>query len=386
MKILHIISSSGLAGGERYLFDLVRFSAKDLTHKIVLPHEGPFEERLNQFHIDYFVINLSSRFSPQAIYQLFRLIKAERIDLVHTHGFRADFYGRVACILAGTRHVSTIHVSLFDYLDTPTLIRWIYILIDKALSFKTAKFLCVSAAMCDDIRKLGVNASKIELIHNGVDAAQFYPRSSAGKIQDLGISTDGPIIGTVGRMVSEKGHVHLIQALHRLKLEWPTIRCLFVGDGPLLSQLKQMAADLGIAKNCIFCGIRSDIEFIYSVFDVFVLPSLREPFGLTLLEAMVSGVPVIATDAGGPLDFIKSGVNGVLVRPEDDDALARQISYLLKNRPQAHALAKKGRQTALDHFAIEKTVKKIENVYFSTLDKAARRSERFQRPDSPIEP
>jgi glycosyltransferase involved in cell wall biosynthesis len=367
MKILHIISSAGVAGGERYLLDLVRFSTKNLNHKIVLPHRGPFEERLNQFHIDYAVINLNSRFSLHSIFQLVRLIKAEGIDLVHTHGFRADFYGRVAGILSSVRQISTIHVSLFDYLDTPVLIRWLYILIDKALSFKTTKFLCISNAMREDIRKLGVKDHKIELIHNGVDAAHFYPRNSEGKIQDLGILTNGPIIGTVGRMVPEKGHVHLIKALQRLKPEWENIRCIFVGDGPMLSQLKQMAFNLGVADNCIFCGIRPDVESIYSVFDVFVLPSLREPFGLALLEAMISRVPVVATDAGGPRDFIKTGVNGVLVPPKDDRALARRISYLLKNKQHADALAKMGRETALDHFNIEGTVKKIESVYFSTV-------------------
>lgn len=367
MKILHIISSAGLAGGERYLFDLLRFSAKDLTHKVVLPHEGPFEVRLNQFHIDYAVINLNSRFSLHAILQLFRLIKAERIDLVHTHGFRADFYGRVAAILSGVRQVSTIHVSLFDYRETPAPIRWLYILIDKSLSFKTTKFLCISNAMREDMRRIGIKEHKIELIHNGVDAARFYPRNSEGKLQELGILTDGPIIGTVGRMVPEKGHVYLIKALQRLKPEWKNIRCIFVGDGPMLSQLKQMAIKLGVGDNCIFCGIRSDIESIYSVFDLFVLSSPREPFGLALLEAMSSRVPVIATDAGGPRDFIKTGVNGVLVPPKNDLALAQQISYLLENKHHADALAQKGRETALKLFNIEKTVKKIESVYLSTV-------------------
>jgi glycosyltransferase involved in cell wall biosynthesis len=186
-------------------------------------------------------------------------------------------------------------------------------------------------------------------------------------------------------MVPEKGYVHLLKALQRLKPEWKSMRCIFVGDGPMLSQLKQMAFNLGVADNCIFCGVRSDIESIYSVFDVFVLPSPREPFGLALLEAMISRVPVIASDAGGPRDFIETGVNGVLVPPKDDQALAHQIRYLLKNKQYADALAEMGRQTALDRFNIKDTVNKIESVYFATVGKAAKRYNQCHRPDSPNE-
>ena len=131
---------------------------------------------------------MEKRFSMRSILKLSRIIKCSKTDIVHTHGYRANFYGRVACMLSSVKSVSTVHVSLFDYVDTPALVRSFYIMLEKALAFKTTRFLCVSQAMKKDMIRLGIPKQKIAVMPNGVDLDTFYPRSVPDDLKkELGI-------------------------------------------------------------------------------------------------------------------------------------------------------------------------------------------------------
>ena len=165
--------------------------------------------------------------------------------------------------------------------------------------------------------------------------------------------------------MEEKGQMYLIEALQRLANRWPNLRCVFIGEGPLEARLKQRAKQLAVDRHCRFTGIRIDIEKIYPYFDLFVLPSVREPFGIVLLEAMASEVPVVATAAGGVLDFIEPGKNGELVPPRDENALAHQIDGLLSDPDRAKKLAQEGRRSVVNQYTIEKTVGRITDVYLA---------------------
>lgn len=366
ITVLHILSSAGIAGGEGYVRDLIKYAGKSIKHIVVLPYWGPFVELLKDYRYNFNIIDMKKRFSVRSIQLLVQFIKENRVDIVHTHGYRANFYGRIACMLAGVKSISTVHVSLYDYIETSSLIRYIYIMLERILSYRTSVFICISNAMKQDMLALGIDPQKIVVIENGVDLERFYPRNAQKQLKkELGIKTNGPIVGTVGRMVTEKGQIFLIEALKYLKADWKDLKCLFIGEGPMLPQLKKMASDSGIEDMCVFAGILKDIEFSYSILDVFVLPSLREPFGLVLLEAMASGIPVIATAAGGPLGFIEPDVNGVLVPAANSKALALKISCLLSNKDKAKAIATDGRRTVENQYSVKETVEKVEGVYLS---------------------
>lgn len=366
ITVLHILSSADIAGGERYLLDLINNSDNSINHLIVLPYPGPFLDLLISKNHNFTIVNMTRRFSLTSIPQLIRHIKSTSADILHTHGYRANFYGRIAGLLSNYKIVSTVHVSLYDYIDTHFLIRWLYISIEKLLSWKTNKFICISQAMLDDMLKIGIDKSKIELIPNGVDLRRFFPKPVNEELKSkLGIAPNSPVIGTVGRMVPEKGQKYLIEAISLLKPKWNNLKCLFVGDGPLLSELKKQANDLDISDMCVFTGTRNDIELVYPVLDLFVLPSLREPFGLVLLEAMACEKPVVTTDSGGPSEFIKSGINGILVPPRDSKALALQINRLLSEKEKAGDIGKEGLKTVRNFFSVKQTARKIGDIYFS---------------------
>jgi len=366
IKVLHVIDSAGFGGGERYVLDLVKFASPELIHHVIIPHGGPLETQLQTSGCAYSVINMESRMSLKSVQKLVRLVNQTESAIIHSHGYRANLYGRLSAIMAKKKHVCTMHVSLYDYIDTAPLLRLIYLIVERITSFVTKKVICISSTMVNDALRLGIGNRKILLIHNGVNIRRFHPEmDSAAEKKELGIVDRSPIIGTVGRMVSEKGQVYLVEALVHLKNLFPQMICLFVGEGDLMPKLKSSAAELDVDDICHFTGTVEDIEKLYPLLDVFALPSLREPFGLVILEAMASGVSIVATNAGGPRDFIESGKNGMLALPGDSADLAAKISQLLSDNEKREQIAMAGLLDVRDRFTIEKMVGKIESVYKS---------------------
>lgn len=364
VKVLHVIDSAGYGGGERYVADIIRHASPGVEHTVAVPYQGPLAAQLDKHGFSYRVIDMESRFSPSTVLQLSRWIRKARIHVVHSHGFRANIYSRLAAMLAGRSHAFTMHVSLYDYVDTPLWLRRIYIIAEALTSVLTRRCICISGAMREDALRMGIGKSKIILIPNGVDVRRFRPGKSLPELRrELGIDGNGPVIGAVGRLVTEKGQKYLIEALAGLKKTFPDIICLLIGQGPLLIELKAQAAGLGLSDTCLFAGGREDMERIYPLMDIFVLPSLREPFGLALLEAMSSGVPAIATAAGGPMDFIRSGENGILVPPRDPRALSDAMTDLLSSPMKRKYLADKSLKSVTEHFRIETMVARLESEY-----------------------
>lgn len=364
--VAHVIDSAGFGGGERYILDIIKFTSPYIQHRIAIPHRGHLQQQLDAIGCAYAVIDMKRRFSFKTLMTLTRWIRRSQSTIIHSHGYRANIYGRMAAILTGKIHVCTVHVSLYDYVDTPFWLRLVYMIMERMTSIATRRFICISEAMVNDTLRLGISEDRIVLIPNGVDISRFYPRDIiAEEKKKFGITGDGPVIGTVGRMVTEKGQIYLIRALEQLKSIFPGLICLFVGEGALLSTLKTAARESGVADVCKFIGVRDDLENVYPVMDLFVLPSLREPFGLVLLEAMASCVPVVATDSGGPSDFIVSGRNGILIPPADPAAIARAVGRMLADNQEQARMGRAGLDSVCIGFGIDKTVFRIESVYRS---------------------
>ncbi len=364
INVLHLLDSSEIAGGQRYVSDLIKHSDAKFKHTVLLSKEGPFSFLLKETGIHYEFISMEKKLSLASVMKISRCIRNNNIEIVHSHGYRCNLYGRLSCLFTGAKNIATVHVSLYDYIDTPFLLRGIYLLIESMTSVMTHRYICISTAMKTDLRKIGISEDKIVIIHNGVDLDVFHPRSpDKGLAQELCIVDHHPVIGTVGRMVTEKGHVYLLEALPYLREQWPTLQCLFIGTGPLMEMLRKRASELDVAEKCFFPGVRMDMADIYPLMDIFVLPSLREPFGLVLLEAMASGVPVIATASGGPLDFIHSGINGLLVPPADPKELADKMDFLLSHPERREEIARQGYETVRKNYGIKDTVRQICDVY-----------------------
>ena len=202
-------------------------------------------------------------------------------------------------------------------------------LTNKLLSLLADCVVTVSEAVKKDIMKYDmVSEKKIVIIHNGVDASRFLNADGSDLRAEFVLKAGAPVIGSVGRLFIQKGQRYLIEALPILKNDFPDIRLIIAGDGPLLHELESLASRLGVKDNIIFAGTRRDVPEIISLLDVFVFPSVWEGFGNALIEAMSAGKPVIASDIPPVKEITDSGACAIFVPPKDPPAIAEAVKKL----------------------------------------------------------
>ena len=188
-------------------------------------------------------------------------------------------------------------------------------------------------------------------INETVQIERFQERSLDRKTisRMFGVPEDAFLVGSVGRLAEQKGHIYLLQAAAQLIQTYPKARFLVIGDGPLANDLANQAACLGLGDKVIFTGSRTDVDAILPGLDLFVLASLWEGMPISVLESMAAGAPVLATDVAGTRDLIKHGVNGWLFPPADPQALAQAIAEMITHPERRSSLARAARQTAEEY-------------------------------------
>ena len=372
INVLHIVTTEELNGGKRYLLQLAdNFPQHKYNLFFALTFRQDFINELEKRHIRYLVVNLKHQFNIKIFPALKKIIRDNNIQIVHTHGIRASFYGRLSAKWAGIPVIlSTVHYSLYNY-PVGRLRKRIYAFLDKVSSYSCDKLICVSNAVANDlIVKSRINARKIKVIYNGIELDRFSRHQDISSFKaKFGLLETQRIIAIVGRLTYAKGHRYLLEAIGRLVESFPDIRCLIVGDGPLREELKVYAQKLGIMQNCIFMGTRDDVAQILSMLDIFVLPSVSEGLPFVLLEAMAMQCAVVATNIGGINELVEDGRTGILVPPGDNQALAAALKELLQNRKKAQSLAACARLEVEQRFTLQRTLKETQEVYDECMNK-----------------
>lgn len=271
--------------------------------------------------------------------QLVSSLRRGRYDLVHTHLFRADLVGTVAAVAAGRRPiVRTLH-------NMGTRKARYHRVVDRVLNTMTRRIVCVSETQrLASIERDGFRPSQLTLIRNGVRVERFEaPRDRAAIATSLGLDPARPIVGTVGRLIREKGHRYLFDAIPQIVTRVAGAQFLLVGDGELRRELEARIAGLGGAK-VIITGLRPDIPELLGAMDVFVFPSLSEGSPIAALEAMAAGVPLACSDIEPLQEIVHQGRTGLMFRQRDADALAVATCRLLLDRSYAAGLAARARE------------------------------------------
>jgi glycosyltransferase involved in cell wall biosynthesis len=356
--LAELAGSAGYGGGERYLellFD--RLDHSRFAPLLICPEPGPFVERMKIKGIPTKVVHLAPLFNPFALMRLTWLLKQKHVMILQTHGARANVYGRFAAWLAGVPCVvSTVHNSIRDY-DVSLLKRWIYRRL-LCLTLPWAdRVICVSEALAQDVRAdCPAAASLMRTVWNGVDSAWLSSPGNRNKVRKEWCVSEGPVLLTVARLEKEKGHRFLIQALPELLAEWPSLVCLFVGEGESREALLDLAREHGVDQSCRFVGSKDDVVDWYAAADVVVLPSLSEGFPFVVLEALAMARPVVATSVNGVPEIIHDGCTGLLVPPRNPKALEAALRTLLRDPCLAARLGRAGQQEVAARFTAEKMV------------------------------
>jgi glycosyltransferase involved in cell wall biosynthesis len=364
MKILHLISSSGLLGAERVLLELAEHSRRaGLTVTI-----GVFENNQNpnldlasyakgeDFDVQIFPCN--GRFDNKAVHLIKDYVDNSGVNIIHSHNYKSNFYAWRALSDNNIRWVVTNHGRRFG----PKLM--LYNLLDSFVVRHADRVIAVSKEIATRMRVVGVDSKKICLIENGVSVDKFQKNIASESIRDsLGIKKDVPVIGTVGALTKEKGHMYLLHAAQKVNRIFPEAVFLFVGDGRERKNLEKTASYLNVKDSVIFAGMRKDVPEMLSIFDVFVLPSLNEGLPMALLEAQAARVPVVATCVGAIPDVLEDRVTGMLIPPKDPQAIAEAIIKILSDKKFASEIAQKGFERVRENFSSEKMASKYITIY-----------------------
>jgi glycosyltransferase involved in cell wall biosynthesis len=225
------------------------------------------------------------------------------------------------------------------------------------------------------VRETGIGAERIRTIRNGVDLSRFGLIERSAARRTLGLPLDALVVGTVGRLVPVKAHRTLIEAAARLRSADGRVRVVIAGEGPLRGDLERQIVALGLHDRVELLGHRADVEVVLGSCDVFVLPSASEGLCNTILEAMASRLPVVATQVGGADEMVIPGETGWLVPPGSPSALAAAIAAALSDANRARVMGNAGRARAECLFSLDEMIARYDSLYVQAM--ATRRRASF---------
>jgi len=364
ITILHTESSKGWGGQEnRTLREAIGLKRMGIRVIIACPHDSKLSKIGTENNIQIRTIKMESSFSLLAIASLLRIIKHEKVDIICTHSGKDSMLGAIAGrlsrrnpIIIRTRHLALPITSRITYSVLPHKV--------VTVSEYVKKYL---------IEEKGIPADMVIGIPTGVDLEVFNPALvKAVSREELGISSDAVIIGTVAILRRKKGHHTLLDAIPLVLKEIPNALFIFAGNGPQKENIEKKVRELGIERNVKLLGLRRDIPEILKTIDIFVLPTLQEALGTSFLEAMAMKKPVVGTKVGGVPEVVKDGVTGILVPPEKPLKLADAIITLLKDRELMRKMGDEGRRNVEEKYSVDVMVKSLFDFYISLIGEAAR--------------
>lgn len=289
-RVLHVITGLGIGGAEQQLRLLLRHLPA-ACEVVTLTNPGPVADGIRADGTPVTHLGMTGNRDLTALPRLTALIRAGRYDVVHTHLYRACVYGRVAARLAGVRAVVATEHSLGDsQIEGRPLTRGTRALYRGTERLGTST-LAVSATVAQRLRAWGVPAPRVHVVPNGIDPApfRFAPAARAATRAQLGLSRDAFVVGGVGRLVPGKSFDTLVRAVAAT----PGAHLLLAGDGPERAVLRALAAKLHASGRVHLVGATSDVPALLAAMDVFVSPCREEAFGLAVVEALASGLPVL---------------------------------------------------------------------------------------------
>lgn len=363
--IVHVLSSFGMGGQERVAYDLavsqLRAGWRVSVVSLAPPPDGPLaaEFRAAGIHVER-VARDRDGLDPRLVVRLARWLRAEHVDLVHTHNRMALIYGAPAGRLARAAVVHTKHGK--NPKGGTRLIA------GNAAGRLVHAFVAVSdetAAVAR--RRHEVAERRLLVIDNGVELGRFHPDAEArARIRgDLAIPDDACVIGTVGRVAAEKNHARLVRvcAPHL----GPRTRLVIAGDGPLMAALRAQVAVLPGGAFVHLLGVRKDVPAVLNAFDVFAMSSDTEGLPLVILEAMATALPVVATRVGGIPNVIDEGRTGYLVDVADEAAFSDRLAMLCADGTARRSCGDRARDAAVTRFSAARMQRDYLDLYARVL-------------------
>ncbi len=341
-------------------------------------------EQIEAIGVKLYELPFERRISPlkdlRAVFQLYRLFRKIRPNIVHTHNPKTGLIGQIAARLAGVPIIiNTVHGFYFTP-DSSRLRQIFFANMERIAALCSTHILSQNSEDIETAIQLKICApDAISYLGNGInlnvfDPARFDEAARQAKRSELGIPDDAPVIGMIGRLVKEKGYPEFAAAAAQVKTHYPD--AVFVVAGPVELEKKDVFRNedfttygLELNKDVFSLGVRTDIPELLSIMDVFAFPSHREGFPRSLMEAAAMGVGLVATDIRGNREVVKHGETGLLVPLKDSDALAKGVLTLLNSADYRRSLTTNAMQLAKENFDEQKVFQRVADTYKWTLQK-----------------
>lgn len=372
MKIIYLATHLNIGGISSYLLTAGTAMMKRGCEISVLSSGGELEDKFRERNFKVFTlpIRAKSELNPKlwlALPRIIRLVKKEKFDLIHAHTRVTQILAAFVSRLTGVPYVTTAHGFYKPRLGRRLFGCW------------GKRVIAVSPLVAEELEKShGVSKEKIRMIYNAIDVPDALKRLRGQNPEDLkrdlGIRPDTFVIGSISRLVRDKGHEYLVEAVKKLAKKEGNIFLLIVGDGRERNRLKSLLRRSGLGDKVRLMHPIPDISGVLSILDVFVHPATyREGFGLAMLEAMVAKVPVVATDIWAINSIIRHRVNGFLVKPKNAVEICDMIKFIHENPEVAGAIARNGFEMASQLYSVDRLASELETVHEEVL---------FEKPSS----
>lgn len=390
IKIMNIIARLNV-GGPAVAVTLLteKLGPPDYNSLLVCGTIEPYEGDMIYYALEHgvqpiVITGLGRALNPvrdlKTLWRVYRLIKAEKPDIVHTHAAKAGFVGRVAAWMAGVPVIlHTFHGHVFKGYFGPSQTR-LFITLEKITARMSDTIITLSEGLRRELAEVYHVARKghITVLPLGLDLEPFArsPRHVGTFRRAWKVPVGTPMIGSVGRLTPIKNHRLFLDAALIIRKQLPNVRFMIVGDGETRADTEAYVDHIGLRDCVIFTEWQKDMLPVYSDLDALVISSTNEGTPVTLIEALAAGCPVVSTSVGGVPDLLNGGKLGKLVPPDDAEALAQATLDTLATPPNMQV----ARDTMLDRYGIDRLIKDLDGLYRGLLAKKGRRTSRPAKP------
>lgn len=371
LRVLLLSDADVFAGTERHMFDLANgLKVEGVEAWIGSPTPSALRDRAESVGIRHIVVQKGGLIDRPAISVLTQLLKSNQIDLIHSHNGRTMLSAAMAVTLARKGvAVATQHFLEPDHATRSGPKAILYHAAHRWVSGRLSCYIAISESVRDAmLQRNEAPSDRIAVVQNGmppIDPAMLLQPAEVRRA--FNVPASQLLIVCAARLEKEKDIATLIAAVADAKRTQPGITCLVAGAGSLEGELNQQIAKLELQDTVKLLGFRTDVLSLIAACDLFILPSVAEPFGLVLLEAMALGKPVITTDAGGPREIVVNGSTGFLVAPTNAAALANAIRVLAEDQAMRDAMGARGHDRFQERFTAQKMSQSMLAIYRHVL-------------------
>ncbi len=370
IKVVHMIGGGEYGGAENHIIQLIAsFNPQEIDASVICFYESAFSETLREMGVEVTVLDQYHRFDPRIAWGLGPVLQKMNPDILHTHGVKANFFGRiVARRLKFMKVVTTVHSHLKHDYD-----QWAIKLLTYGMEYSTRRlndyFIAVSRPIKMDLIRTGVAEERIAVIPNGIPLQKFTGVHNPKLLrEELQLPGDALVVGTVARLRQVKGVDLLLEAAGPLCREWNNLHLVVIGDGPERGTLEQQAKDIGITDRVDFLGFCDNVEEYLPGMDVFANTSLSEGLPVAVLEAMAAKVPVLASGVGAIPDLIQHGHNGLIVEPGSVSEIRAGLERMLRDPEWRRFMSENGFRTVKNGYTTTVMSQRNQELYKKLLE------------------